>query len=128
MTLTDVLKLQRLLQERYAAERGMANPVELKTQGEWLDYCKEMQHFLNSEIQELMEAATTTSCRKPWKEDHLRHRRWEVELNHEVKHEAIDMLCFCMNLLLAAGVDETNLEVLYREVQQKNITRLEQGY
>ena len=127
-----ILELQQLTQERYAAERGMQNPATIETRGQFVDYVREMREYLNMEIDEVLAAVDFSgACRKPWKEKYIMLR--DLELIHEdyedkLKEEAVDALCFMMNICLACGVTQENIDKLYGEVYAKNMGRLDHDY
>lgn len=127
----EILKLQRQIQERFAAERGMQNPTKIVTVGQFVDYVREMREFLNAEIQELLdEVDVTKGAQKPWKSAHFAERAVSIrdDMRSSMRKEAIDALCFMMNICLAAGVTEDNIVEVYNSVHKKNISRIEEGY
>lgn len=127
-----ILELQQLTQERYAAERGMQNPAAIETLGQFVDYVREMREFLNMELDEILAAVDgTAECRKPWKEHHSMFRSASFhcdDYGRKLKEEAVDALCFMMNICLACGVTHENIEKLYGEVYAKNMGRLDNDY
>lgn len=127
-----ILELQGEMQRRYAAERGMVDPCEIETVGQFIDYIREMREYLNMELEEILAAVDYTgACRKPWKERHDAYRKHELlfaDYDNKLQHEAIDALCFMMNICLACGVTEDNIERLYSETHTKNTERLDGDY
>ena len=110
----------------------MHNPAIIDTRGEFVDYVREMREFLNMELYEILAAVDFSgACRKPWKERHASHRRAEFiheDFDSTLKEEAVDALCFMMNICLACGVTHENIEKLYGEVYAKNMGRLDNDY
>lgn len=98
---------------------------EYVTTGEVYDYIREMQFYLNQEIDELLLSLSNNdrAIHKPWSVRHSNIRQRKFEITKEIKSEAIDVLCFCMNILLASGVRADNIESEYEGVYKKNASR-----
>ena len=90
---------------------------------------KDTNFFLNQEIIELIEEiAGSRDILKPWKSNYTSIYYRPVVLTDKVKEEAIDVLCFAMNICLMAGITPENVEYEYGKVYAKNIARIENGY
>ena len=90
---------------------------------------KDTNFFLNQEIIELIEEiAGSRDILKPWKSNYRSIHCRRVVLTDKVKEEAIDVLCFAMNICLMAGITPDNIEDEYNKVYKKNIDRLIDGY
>ena len=102
---------------------------EQPTKGDVVKYIKEHSFFMNQEVVELMQQIGSGSAvLKPWKQSHLSVCQEEAIIDDEVKSEAIDMLCFCLNICLAVGITPDNINDEYIKVWKKNIWRQNSGY
>lgn len=124
----SILSKQSELQTNYAnlAHYDVIDPFdsEFEDVGTVCDYIRDMQFFINEEINELiLEIAKNRAVFKPWSTKHKRIRGSAVHLTDEVRSEAIDAFCFMMNIMLAAGITPDNIEELYDKVYRKNIKR-----
>ena len=132
MTMMKVLEHQALLQDIYADLKDLGNPScsEEWTVGQVLDYIRDARDFLNEEISELMiEIGGGRQCLKPWSSKYETLRKAPFRSTSEVKSEAVDALCFLMNILLAAGLNHKNIDEEYAKVFHKNRERLrDAGY
>lgn len=106
------------------------NPCELPFTGQFVDYILEMQRFMNMEIEEILQLLPV-DARKPWKATHRTARLYPVsglvDMSN-LQREAIDALCFMLNICLACGVTPENVEALYDEVYTKNNNRANNDY
>lgn len=122
------LELQRKL-----AERGKAiDPSQLVhgNVGEFVDYIRDMKEYLNMEVEEILQTLPI-EARKPWKAIHNHSRQYPVSGTAPldvIQHEAIDALCFMLNIVLACGVQPEQFEIRFSEVLNKNLDRAEHGY
>ena len=115
------------LQTNYAM-KGLPDPARFagSANGDVVDYIKETSFFLQEEVNELMqEIGGGRHVLKPWAAGYAPSRDKSYESTDKVKSEAIDMLCFAMNICLAAGITPNNLEDEYEKVYQKNLARQE---
>lgn len=102
---------------------------EQPTKGDIVKYIKEHSFFMNQEVVELMQQiGCGSTVLKPWKQSHLAVCQEEARIDDEVKSEAIDMLCFCLNICMAAGITPENIDAEYDKVWLKNISRQQNGY
>jgi|TARA_R100000656_G_scaffold124929_1_gene104434 NTP pyrophosphatase (non-canonical NTP hydrolase) len=129
--MNKIFELQAELQETYDDMGGMLNPQSLTglSVGHTLDYIRDMKDFMLEEVNELMiEIGDGREALKPWssKYDELRSRDYEP--TDHVRSEAVDMLCFALNICLAAGVDGSNIRKEYLKVYRKNKERQLNGY
>jgi NTP pyrophosphatase (non-canonical NTP hydrolase) len=110
---------------------AMHNPSVLNTiNGDIVQYIKDQAFFLNEEITEVMLAigGEDRAILKPWSTRHNAIVDREFKSTDAVKSEAIDMLCFCLNICLAVGLTPSNINEEYIKVLTKNIQRQEHGY
>ncbi len=133
--MNSIIKKHIELQKRYAELEHYSdgfNPVSLEgyTVGKAYDYVKEHSFHLNQEIQEVMEAVAkgSTQIHKPWSKKNPELRAEEYIPTDHIREEAIDAMCFMMNIMLACGVNENNIDELYEKVYQKNKKRQENDY
>jgi hypothetical protein len=93
--------------------------------GDIYDYIKQMQFFVNEEINELLLelAQGDRAIHKPWSTKHSALRSMPYRPTSGTRGEAMDSLCFMMNIMLAAGVTPENLTAKYDEIHQKNKSR-----
>lgn len=125
--MNEIFKKQLDLQNLIALNTGrVERPIN---RGQLVDYIKDQAFYLNSEILELMEAVGgSRDILKPWKASYG-YYAYRDDFREEVsKSEAIDMLCFAMNICLAVGVTPDNIDEEYDKVWQKNIKRQQDGY
>lgn len=100
------------------------------TVGEVYDYIKDMAFFLSQEAIELLEslANDNRNIHKPWTSNNAALRSMQFETNDNIKSEAIDMLCFCINMCLRVGVNAENIAQEYGKVYDKIVHRVETNY
>ena len=123
----SILEKQVELQEGFSASAGMRKPIDLAayaTIGAVLDYIREMLYFMNEETVELMnEIGGSRDALKPWSSGYAASRQKRFRSTEHVKSEAIDMLCFSLNICMAAGITPENLDDEYNKVYLKNKRR-----
>jgi hypothetical protein len=123
------LELQQLIASKsnkidhspYANEGGLTN-------GDMVHYIKDQAYFLQQEITELAEEFGGKDVLKPWKANYVNVTSAIASVTNQTKSEAIDALCFCMNICLAAGITPENIMDEYSKVWLKNINRQHDGY
>jgi hypothetical protein len=98
------------------------------TNGDMVHYIKDQAYFLQQEIAELAEEFGGKDVLKPWKANHNNVASGIAKITAETKSEAIDALCFCMNICLAAGITPENIMDEYSKVWLKNVDRQHNGY
>lgn len=123
--------LQQLALQEQLAEKGLAiSPLSVVTIGEFVDYVQDMQRFLNMEIEEILQLVPI-DARKSWKATHHSTRALRVDQyvdKEHLKEEAVDALCFLMNILLVCGVTHENVTGIFQKVVDKNQHRCENEY
>lgn len=125
----SILLKHRFLQAEYAKLSHYSLPDPSLMEGESVDkvyqYIRDMQFFLNEEINELLIelGEGDRAIHKPWSVRYSKIREKSFSSTEEVKNEAIDALCFMMNILFASGVTPENIENQYEKVHQKNRDR-----
>jgi NTP pyrophosphatase (non-canonical NTP hydrolase) len=131
--MNKILHNQRLLLRRIAKNHGeLHNPSELSyiTNGGIVEYIKDQAFFLNEEVTEIMLSISNgdRAILKPWSTKHSEIVNREFESTDHTKSEAIDMLCFCLNICLAVGLAPENINEEYAKVLTKNIDRQNNNY
>jgi hypothetical protein len=91
-------------------------------------YITNQAFFLQQEIIELAEEFGGKDILKPWKINHIAVAEAMSVITDNTKSEAIDALCFCLNICLAAGITPDNIMDEYSKVWVKNINRQHDGY
>ena len=99
------------------------------TIGEKYTTISKMQMFLNQEIDELLLAIGDNSrnIHKPWKKECQELLCKPFVISDEIKGEAIDILCFTLNICIAAGITADNIEDEYNKVAKKILGRITHG-
>lgn len=130
--MNEILKKQLQLLNLIAQNTSDVHPcfiVHQPTKGDVVKYIKEHSFYMNQEIVELMQQiGGSNTVLKPWKQSHLAVCQEEATIDDDVKSEAIDMLCFCLNICMATGITPDNIEAEYEKVWLKNIERQQNGY
>ena len=127
--MNNILKKQAKLQTKYCKleHYKLLDPSETDQMnvGQVVDYIRSMQVFINQEIEELILeiAGDDRAINKPWSIRYEPIREQLFTSTPDVKGEAIDVLLFTMNLLLASGIRPENIEEEYDKVFSKNTTR-----
>lgn len=65
---------------------------------------------------------------KPWSKKYPAIYYKEFIPTDAIKSEAIDMLCFCLNICLAVGITPDTINNEYDKVHSKNVIRQNKGY
>jgi NTP pyrophosphatase (non-canonical NTP hydrolase) len=117
--------MQALLQEGYD---DMPNPSKLSgtaTIGTTINYIQSMSFFLSEEISELIQEISggNRNAMKPWSATYNKERNKSFVTTPHIRSEAIDMLCFAINICLAAGIKPLDVNLEYDKVLEKNIRR-----
>lgn len=123
--------LQQLaLQQRLADQGKAVLPTSITTVGEFVDYVQAMHRFLNMEIEEILQLVPV-DARKPWKATHESARSYAMSQLVDAKYlqeEAVDALCFMMNICLACGLTPDNIRDVFERVSDKNHGRIDNEY
>ena len=122
--MNQILDHQRKLQHLY----GM-DPSNLASVGDQYSYIKDTLFYLQEEVSELLEALGNGSrdIHKPWSINQAKILNRTANQSNTVKSEAIDMLCFTLNICLAAGITPDNIDMEYKKVLTKNLDRINSG-
>jgi len=130
--MNNILAKQLQLLNMIAQNTTDVHPCFIKTEptkGEVVQYIKEHSFFMNQEVVELMhQIGTGRTILKPWKQAYKDLCQEEARPGDQAKSEAIDMLCFCLNICLAAGITPDNIDAEYAKVWDKNVARQKNGY
>jgi NTP pyrophosphatase (non-canonical NTP hydrolase) len=124
--MTSVFIKQAFLQRCLRDKQGVKAP---ETVGEVCDTIHKSMTFFQLEAIELMEEiAGSKDILKPWKENHAYVASQQFKTSDSIKSEAMDVLCFALNICLLAGITPTNIDQEYQKVWDKNIDRCRNGY
>jgi len=95
-----------------------------------IDYIKDHAFFMDEEVTEILLAIGNgnKAIYKPWCKEHKDLTAEKFETNESVRSEAIDMLCFCLNICLAVGITPENINEEYDKVWRKNVKRQSTDY
>jgi NTP pyrophosphatase (non-canonical NTP hydrolase) len=131
--MNTILQKQRSLLKRIAQNHGdLHNPSSLLHVSNecMIQYIKDQAFFLNEEVTEIMLAIgkEDRAILKPWSTRYNSIAYQEFKSTDSIRSEAIDMLCFCLNICIAVGLGPDNIEQEYNTVFQKNIHRQEHEY
>ena len=90
---------------------------------------KDMAFYLNQEVVELVEEiGGGRNINKPWKSGYETLSSAPIVITDYVKGEAMDVLAFCLNILILSGITADNIDNEFDKVYQKNIKRVQDGY
>jgi len=118
-----ILERQRALQDM------LANDMTTLLAGTLCSDIRDMAFFLNQEVTELIEEiGGSRDINKPWKEGYESLYSAEINITDKVRSEAIDVLKFCLNICLLAGITPENIEEEFDKVHKRNLQRIEDGY
>lgn len=128
--LSKQLELLNLIKEKHGGIHPNKYGLHYHDKGTVIQYIKDNAFFLNEEIVEVMLAIGNNdrAIIKPWTERHKTLVNAKFEPDDKVKSEAIDMLCFCINICLAVGITPDNIEDEYNKVWSKNVNRQQNNY
>jgi len=120
--MNEILKKQIRLQEGYIDDPSF---IKNKDVGQIYDYIQMMQTHMNMEITELLSSLSNDNMKihKPWSTSYNFLRREFPPSPQHTAEEAIDAMCFMMNIMIAAGVTPENITDLYQKVFNKNVQR-----
>jgi NTP pyrophosphatase (non-canonical NTP hydrolase) len=121
--------LLKLIAQNHGCEHDPQSILSL-INNDIIRYIKDQSFFLSEEVTEIMLAIgeEDSAILKPWSVRHNAIINKGFISTDKVRSEAIDMLCFCMNICIAIGLDEYNINEEYSKVFQKNMNRQENEY
>lgn len=135
MSLMSILEKQKALLDVIATNHNnsldnISNMHGTVTKKDVCNYIKDHAFFMNQEVTELLLAIGNedSAIIKPWSTRHNEVSNKIFIPTDSTKSEAVDMLCFCLNICLAAGISPDNIEQEYEDVWCKNIKRQTDGY
>jgi hypothetical protein len=126
MSTVDIFAKQEALQKRYASMMNIQDPGVLPGNNAYaaVMYIRAMQGFANDEINEiLVEIAGSPQNLKPWTKGWKPAMGAKYTPTDKTRLEAIDFLCFAINICLASGLTPQNVEEFYDVVHKKNVER-----
>jgi len=123
-------ELLQLIQSKTFDVQPTLTGMQYNSKSVVVKYIKDHAFFMSEEVTELLVAIGNgnKAIYKPWRQEHALLMSQTFVTNDEVKSEAIDMLCFCLNICLAVGITPENIDEEYDKVWQKNIDRQHNGY
>lgn len=93
------------------------------------EHVKSHAFSMQEEVVELLVAiGGDKAILKPWSGKYKMLYDKKFTSTPDVKSEAIDMLCFCLNICLAVGITPDNIDSEYNKVYDKNVRRQNSGY
>jgi NTP pyrophosphatase (non-canonical NTP hydrolase) len=97
--------------------------------GQVCDKIRATAFYLEQEVVELVEEiGGGRDINKPWKKSHVELYNSPVIITDHVKGEAMDVLCFALNILILSGITSDNIDEEFEKVYQKNLKRVSDGY
>lgn len=141
--LADMLSVQNELQIALSSKLGRTPaPLDIKNKGELVDFLLDQKLALDDEFRELIEAihgmsrpeSERSACWKKWKSKHddirseLINENLTLDDQKERSFEAIDMMHFVFNILLALGIESDDLYIYYMLKNKENFERQKRGY
>ncbi len=128
----SILKKQEELQKFLVLNNRQFIPIEGESSvEETARYFWDTLRHLSDEVQELTEELVYPPSRilsKPWKSGYAKAVEKKYISTAQVKEEAIDILCFCLNILIGAGITSENIDEEYLKVHEKILSRLKSNY
>lgn len=126
--MNNVFKNQAMLQSGYT----MLDPAKFgqsASVGIAVDYIREMSFYMSEEVSELIQEISggNRNALKPWSSAYERERLKSFSSTPHIRSEAIDVLCFAINICLAAGITADTVNEEYNKVLDKNIRRQKNG-
>ena len=105
------------------------NELEPRHAGAVCTLIKDMNFYLSQEVVELVEEiGGGRDINKPWKTTHKALHEAPINITEHIKGEAMDVLAFCLNICILAGITDENIDEEFDKVYQKNIKRVQDGY
>lgn len=130
--MNEIIKKQQELLKCIAKNHSsLDNPSARKMDNRLMvSYIKDHLFFFNEEITELLLAIgdDKRAILKPWSRQYYDIASREFTSTSKVRSEAIDALCFCLNICIAVGITPENIDEEYCAVWSKNMTRQKEGY
>ena len=128
--MNKIMAHQQNLQSAISMKHLTFDPNNCKdaSKGIIADFIRSQLFFMHSECTELLEAIGTKAINKPWSTKYIGVYMSTFESTDKIKSEAIDMLCFCLNICMAAGLTADNINEEYNKVLDKNLKRLMEDY
>jgi NTP pyrophosphatase (non-canonical NTP hydrolase) len=126
----NILHLQQQLQELINSNHPENIILSTMDKGHMCEHIKNHAFFMQEEVTELLIAigGGDKAMIKPWSAHHKLMANEPFVSTDKVKSEAIDMLCFCLNICLAVGINHDNIYEEYSKVWRKNVSRQHDGY
>lgn len=126
--MNSIFKMQQELQDVIIKNRQCASTLP-HSKGSMVNHIKDHAFYMSEEVTELMIAVGgDRAILKPWSVRHKDIVNLPFETSDDIKSEAIDMLCFCINICLAVGITPYNINDEYGKVWLKNMERQHNDY
>ena len=137
-----MMDMQGSLQKRLSNDKPyIANPYDLSTAGEVLDWLRLNKECIDDEYGELKVSlgemsrgdADASAVWKPWKSRNQEARAKKVsemssEDQLEIKFEMIDIMHFILSMCIGLGLDAKEIFELYYLKNAENFARQDNGY
>jgi NTP pyrophosphatase (non-canonical NTP hydrolase) len=123
-------ELQKLIAEVQNTPEINISDFPSVPNGVLCEHVKSHAFSMQEEVVELLIAigGGDRAILKPWSKKYPAIYCKEFIPTDAIKSEAIDMLCFCLNICLAVGITPGNIDDEYNKVLNKNIIRQTKGY
>ena len=119
----SIYEKQRIIQNTFSRKMNKPSPVSFDgnhSKKTVIDFILEHSYFMSQEVDEILaEVAGTRNRVKPWNKDHESLKNELFMSTDRVKEEAMDMLAFAMNILMACGITPEDIEDEYDKVYDK---------
>lgn len=128
----SILKKHEELQKLMVLKGKQNFPIEHEsTVKETAEFFWSTLRHLSDEVQELTEELIHPPSKlisKPWKSGYKEAVQETYVSTQYVKEEAIDTLCFCLNILIGAGITSDTIDDEYNKIHDKIMSRIESNY
>lgn len=125
----SIYEKQIQIQTTFCKKRDKPSPINFNgyfSKKTVLDFIHEHAYFLGQEVDEILaEVAGSRDRVKPWNKDYANNEHEIFITTDKIKDEAMDMLAFAMNILMACGVTPENIEECYEKTYKKVTGRQE---
>jgi hypothetical protein len=122
-------ELQKLIAEKQNTPEINISDYPFVPSGVLCEHIKSHAFSMQEEVVELLIAiGGDKAILKPWSKKYSALCNKDFISTPNVRSEAIDMLCFCLNICLAVGITPDNINLEYNKVHDKNVARQNIGY
>ena len=123
-------ELQKLIAHKQNTPAIALSEYSSVPSGVLCEHIKSHAFSMQEEVAELLIAigGGDKAILKPWSTKYAALCAKEFISTPDIRSEAIDMLCFCLNICLAVGITPENINDEYIKVFDKNVSRQIKGY